>query len=517
MLNRSPGQVWAFFAIFILVLLIVLGSGVDIASLVLQRNKLQDAADSASLAAAQTLGSGGGQSEAGAQRAAAATATQFLQQNGYRDTSGSAPSSITFPTSTPVSGGAAAPGAVVENVSVDLAGSVATTFFRLVGIQTVPLTAHSAAHAARGRYDIFLSIDETASMSNQDMDQVQRAAETFVQTLAPSADDPYSAKIAIAAFQGLRYRVSFMEPGKSTATEFALMDSLTLTNLTYSAPMLYRVIDDCATYLPLGFVPNSCPPCPTLTLDQPPMPYAVYPPLPEWDRYRASGQNPRLSELTPGYAPPASPPEVPPDMKHFGCPLRQDPGSDTSGTFIRNAFTAAFVPGGDPQHPIWNAFDVTHGGRDGTGSDAGKPPARRVLILMTDGANTIMPIPPASPTGWTGSPYARYDAVSDAQADVVTVASAAAAKDAGIEVYSIGFFDSSHNYSNMLATDPPACPSAVAPASASRDDRLLISASSSTGQSCDHYFPTQKGRGDQQLATVFATIAGRIKRAQLVE
>lgn len=508
--NRSSAQVWAFFAIFVLVVLTVLGSGIDIASAIVERNRLQDAADSASLAAAQTLSNSGSQSETSAEAIAVATATQYLHQNGYPRSG-----QIAFPTSTPVAGGAS-PGTAIENVSVDLTSSMATNFFRLIGVQSVPLAAHSLAHAARGRYDIFLSIDETASMSDADMDQVRRAAETFVQTMAPSADDPYSAKIAIAAFQGLRYRAALTDPNTGTTTNHPLMDSLTLTNLTYSQSLLYRMIDDCATYLPPGYDSSTCPPCPSVSLDQPPMPYAVYPPLPEWNSYRAQGLNPQLTALTPGYAAPAAPPDVPPAMSRFACPLRQDPGSDTSGTFIRNAFTAAFVQGSGGS-PVWNAFDASHGGRDGSGSDSGNPPARKILIVMTDGTNTIMPIPPATTDGWNGSPYARYDSVSDSEADQATISAAAAAKNAGMEIYSIGFFDDGHGYSQMLGTDPPACPSAGAPTSMSRDDTVLLQASSSAGTTCDHYFPTQKGRGDHELASVFATIAGRIKRAQLEE
>jgi hypothetical protein len=279
------------------------------------------------------------------------------------------------------------------------------------------------------------------------------------------------------------------------------MDSLILTPLTQSAPLLYRLIDNCAAPA------SGCPACPGIPDQQPPMPYAVYPPPPEAQRYPDLQLNP----LTPGY------PSLPPPMTRFACPLRQDPSGDTSGTFIRNGITAAFVPS------VWDAFSGAHGGRDG--SD-GFPPAKRVLVVMTDGQNTIAPIPPASP--WPDNPFARYDSQGDAEGDQATIAAASLAKagpdgqaqtDDDIEIYTIGFFD--RGYSGLTGTTPPLCPAATQPANyMQRADRVLTSVSSSTSGSCDHYYPLAKpgsGAHDDALPSIFAAIAGRIKRAQLVE
>ncbi len=173
------------------------------------------------------------------------------------------------------------------------------------------------------------------------------------------------------------------------------------------------------------------------------------------------------------------------------CPLQADPGS---GTYVGNGFEIAFQPQPGTNH--WNLWDPTLGGRSG---------AKKVLVLITDGSNNV-------------------SGVSVADADTATVAAANAVKlgpdgvagtSDDVEIYTIGFFDTSSDPSNF-ATSPPLCPAAVEPPGATSNDRELIDASSSKTGSCDHYFPLNKSQLDQ-LPTLFSTIAKQLLRSRLVK
>ncbi|MDQ6670454.1 MAG: pilus assembly protein TadG-related protein [Chloroflexota bacterium] len=573
MVGRRQGQVVIMFALCLTVLLLLLGGALDFAGVTMEKGRLQNAADSAALAAAQTLDDGGDKPSA------SATATAFLSANGYPSTPPGNSIQIAYPT--PSVGGVGNPQGIAQVADVSVGHPYQTPFWGLIGLPTVNLQVDAQASSSGRRFDIFLSIDESFSMSDSDMAQLQRAAHLFVQTLNPTTDQ-YSPKIAIAAFQGIRYTAEYSDMSTGKYTVAGLADSLILTHLTNKAQDLYHLIDG----------DPSNPGCPyfSISQDQPWMPYSVFPPTgidKEGKKYGKDGvytggydpnkQGIYVEGYAPAYTESTSQPPVPnPPFTQFACPLRQDKKGDTSGRFIRNAITAAFVPSvWDPfpidsvRHPrgqqrdplaTWDAFSWQHGGRDGLQSDGTTrdpaPPAKRVLIVMTDGLNTIEPIPPGSrctglnPDGTSSEPqcgalnnqsFARYDPAhmqpangamtgTGTDADSVTVQAANAAKlgpdgssAAGktaddIEIYTIGFYG--HNESGLTsASAPPMCPAPVLTAGMQsqmqRADKVLLGVSSSSPNSCDHYFPVDKS-ANQGLATIFASIAGRIKRAQLV-
>lgn len=533
--HRSRGQVVVMFALCATVLLLATGGGLDLAMIILERGRMQNAADSAALAAAQKLGEGGTQQDA------SSVGADYLRINGYEDRVNGVTAQISYPP--PAQG---TPRGVGQIVDVTVSHPLQASFWALAGVPSVTLQVDAQSLSPARRFDIFLSIDETASMTDSDMDQLRQAASRFVQTLNPVPGDPYSPKVALAAFQGLRYTAEYEEMLTGRDTTVTLADSLILTHLTGDAQLLNHLI--------LG--DSNSPGCSyySLPTDQPWMPYAVFPPMLEGKRYGSDGvysggydpmkQGIYVEQLASGY-PDSGPPNYLPDppLTRFACPLHQDPQDGTSGTFIRNGITAAFVPSVwspyDYKNEPWDAFSAQHGGRDG--SD-GTPAAHRVLVVMTDGTNTIEPIPPGSActlnsNGDSAEPqncaasgrvsFARYDpGHMSTEADPATINAANAAKLGpdgqqntadDIEIYTIGFYGGGE--SGLTSGSTPLCPATVlTPAIQSQmkpADQLLLSVSSSTSGSCDHYFPVAKSA--QGLSSIFSSIAGRIKHAQLVK
>ena len=107
---------------------------------------------------------------------------------------------------------------------------------------------------------------------------------------------------------------------------------------------------------------------------------------------------------------------------------------------------------------------------------------------------------------------------------------------AGIEIFVVGLFcteggsyDSTPEGSNercrsRLAYEPVstsprnmyACPASTAPTNVAPVDTQLIQLSSSTGSSCDHYFPMDKD-DPAGLPSLFQAIAAQISRASLTQ
>ena len=111
------------------VLLVLVGFSVDYGALLLERTRLQNAADAASLAGARALVDGSNPGVSAAQ----AAATQYLDLHGYR-VDGQTAISITFPPS-PGTG-------ALESVRIAVTRTRPTYFIRLVGITHVRTSPH---------------------------------------------------------------------------------------------------------------------------------------------------------------------------------------------------------------------------------------------------------------------------------------------------------------------------------------------------------------------------------------
>jgi Flp pilus assembly protein TadG len=168
------------------------------------------------------------------------------------------------------------------------------------------------------------------------------------------------------------------------------------------------------------------------------------------------------------------------------CATRPSGGS---GTYVGNGFEMAVEP-----TYAWSLFSTANGGRTGV---------KKALVVMSDGAN-------------------NFSGISEAEADAATVAAAQAAKRgtdsiAGtaddVEIFTVGLYGSGES---NFTTNPPKCPAAAIPAGATTIDTMMISSSSSTPGSCDHYYPLNKAQA-LQLPQLMITIANSISRSRLTE
>jgi hypothetical protein len=163
--------------------------------------------------------------------------------------------------------------------------------------------------------------------------------------------------------------------------------------------------------------------------------------------------------------------------------------------------------------------------------------ARRVQIIMTDGQDEAWPTSFVAP----GNPDPAFpESISGYDATFKTLAShikANPAPDGGppVEIFVVGYFCSgppgvgpsiydSSQYppsdfceSKLAYTSAPrACPGpSYSPGTiGSPVDDLLVSVSSSTPGTCDHYLPMSK---NESLSALFADLAGTISRGQLTQ
>lgn len=168
------------------------------------------------------------------------------------------------------------------------------------------------------------------------------------------------------------------------------------------------------------------------------------------------------------------------------CPTKPFGGT---GTYVGNGFEMTIEP-----NYSWSLFHKDYGGRAGV---------KKALVVMTDGAN-------------------NFGGVSEAEADAATVTAATAVKrgtdsESGnaddVEIYTVGLYGSGES---NFTSNPPLCPAATIPTLPSTIDTMMISASSSTPGSCDHYYPLNKAQA-AQLPQLLITIANSISRSRLTE
>src|SRR5437870_6154757 len=162
----------------------------------------------------------------------------------------------------------------------------------------------------------------------------------------------------------------------------------------------------------------------------------------------------------------------------------------SSSTYVGNGFEVAYVPNTGTNH--YDLWAPALGGRPG---------AKKVLVVVTDGSNTA---PAATRAQEDGAAVSAANAVKLGPDGVIGTSD-------GLEIYTIGFFDTSSDDSNCATSPTPKCPAAVIPSSPgpSQNDSELISASSSKPGSCDHYYPLNKNNSSN-LPTLLTTVANQI-------
>jgi Flp pilus assembly protein TadG len=501
-------------AILVPVLFGLIGSGVDYGFLVVERGKMQNAVDTATLAGVRLLVTTPG-GTAAAQTAAQNLAASYLAQYGYTADGTTIVPTYTFSTS---------PGSnMVDTLQVDLMVRKTMYFWRVIGIQNTPLTARAKATAGGGMVDVILSLDTTFSMDDtfckksqcyNGMDELRRAAVEFVDQMNPDPAAPFGPKVGMARFQGEmcywkksggsangddKMDTALGEWTVDSATGACLDDKTVLSKLTFDKDDLIKISDNSGTGTcgslasykhPMKDDKNGCP-----------LKASNYTPI---DISTGAKANDHVYRRTP----------------HDSSNLCDDNAFPTgSSTKIGNGVTVTqSQPYNSAGGYLWS---TANGGRN---DPATVGYARKVLVLMTDGRNTDGPYFCGS---WPGSTASQRNTQALAAANALKLGPDGVAGTLDdVEIYTVGFmcapYASGTDCASAISgstgvTEPYKCPGPTWPTTSpapSYEDTLLRDMSSSKAGTCDHYYPLQK---TDDLPQLFRVIAGSIARGKLGE
>lgn len=185
----ARGVVVVYVALLMTILMGLVGSGVDYGFLVLENTRIQHAVDAAGLAAARSLFSGANPGVTSAQN----TATTYLQQHGYQSDSRTTVT-MTFSSSLGTS--------TMDTIDLRVTRQQGMFFWRAIGLNNVPIQRRAVVTAGGSIYDVVVSVDETGSMSNEDIQQLRDALTTFVDRLFPASGGASNSLLGMAQFQG---------------------------------------------------------------------------------------------------------------------------------------------------------------------------------------------------------------------------------------------------------------------------------------------------------------------------
>jgi hypothetical protein len=442
--------------------------------MLLEKQKLQNAVDAASLAGARALVDGNNPSIA----VARATTLDYLDRQGYRNDADTTVA-VNFPLGA---------GGVAESVAVDVRRRRDTFFIRLVDIDEYHVAGAATAAVDRKMIDIMLSLDLTGSMElsgTNDLQQLRDAVSDFINMVNPSTSNPLGPKIGMARWAGAicRWRRA---NGTDTLIDLAPVseyygpcddDKTVLTNLTLNKATLLKL----ATNAGGGGCPNGM------------SRYAC--PLVSWRVNQVRDYNNPSTWLTPA------------GLRENGSQTGGAPAPGFSGTRLPNGISVTNDGG-------YYAWSTANGGRNNA---SGEGHARKVLVMMTDGVNEL------SPKVGNPAPVGSWDTEVVDRANVLKLGPDGVPNTPDdVEIYTIGFFctpystsSSSWCKSRLAATPAPhPCPGPVLPTTASSVDRILRDVSSSAPGACDRYFPIRK---TEDLPDLFRTLAGAITRGRLTQ
>ena len=525
--EREPAQIMVLFAVFVIVLMVLAGSAFDYASIVVDDARLQNAVDAAVLAGSDSLVANGALPAGTPVAIAQQTAVAYLAQNGFATATPGTNVTMAFPTSTPV--GSNPPSSLIENMTLSVTKNHPTSFWPLVGINSVTMSGQGGAHAQHSMLDIFLSLDTTGSLvlsgnlydftTSSGGTTVQDAVTTFINQINPVVTNNRGPKIGIGRYAGIQctwYDDNFngvldVYSGSSPPSEYRAPctdDDTVLTPLTNDKQLLLTIASNSGT--------SSCPAaatgygCPIQH-----HPYSV----PGMPALYLNNSTQLVGGMAPYYT----------GTKEPNAICLVNPGDSLCTENSSNVQSAGF------------AWSTSNGGRNCptfpcTNSTASQQ-ARRVQIIMTDGQNEAWPTSYVNPI----SPDPAFpESVPGYNTNFKTLAShikANPAPDGGppAEIFVIGYFctgppgvgPSSYDPTQYPPNDfcqsklaytaaPRACPgpSYTMGSTGSPVDDLLVQVSSSTSGTCDHYFPMSK---NESLSTLFADLAGTISRGQLTQ
>jgi hypothetical protein len=483
--QREPAQIIVLFAVFIIVLMVLAGSAYDYASIVVDDARLQNAVDAAALAGSNALSANAILTGSSPVAIASATTAAYLTANGVTAGAGTT-INMTFPASTPVPGQPTPVSPAYENITLSVTRNHPTAFWPLVGINSVTMRDAGSAHAARNMVDVMLSLDTTGSeVISGSLASIQAAVGAFVTTMAPNAADSRGPQIGIARFAGIQCQYDVW-PNDTNYNQGCVNDWALLTPLTNDPSVLLAVANG-----PSGA------PCPAGAYAKGGCPVQhLY--------YRSSDR--------------ATSPDPSHDPFYGGSPY--SPGY--TGTKLPNGFYAMGLTGGSGGPFSLGANYAWSAAQNGRTNSAPNSPfnARKVMVIMTDGQNEMYPTPGPggveNPTTYDTQMQLMADTLQKGPDGIVGTYD-------DVEIYVVGYFCTPYQsnqfcQSRLADTLPHPCPAPVYPSTGTSaiDDKLNALASSSPG-SCDHYFPLGKGESTQNLAGLFASLAGRISRGALTQ
>jgi Flp pilus assembly protein TadG len=465
--TRDTGQIVVLFAVFLIVLLVLAGSAFDYASIVVDDSRLQNAVDAAALAGADSLSSNAALPGQTPVRIAQTVTTQYLNAN-HVDSS-NANIGITVLPYVPPAGTPTPIIPIYDSIGVDVSRNHPTSFWPLVGVPQVTLKSSGQAHAGRGMVDVMLSLDLTgsentsgsipSSPTTNGTYPIQDAVAGFVRQMRLQASDPRGARVGLARFAGLDQ----------------------CTHDSYHDPDYYNCSNDADVLMPLSTNAASM--------------------IRIADRF-----NPDAAQMCPPGA-----------ATTYACGLYWH-SATPGGTRLPNAISVLGIDETTLAPTSNYAWSTANGGRNDYPSGTGW--AHKVLILMTDGKNE-------DKTGASNSQEAKWDKnFKDLAARLKNGEKPDLANPQDdVEIYVVNYactpYDDNGCYSKLADTNvgnPPnhLCPSATLPSTASMSDtdQLLITVSSSSANSCDHYFPLRK---TESLPQLFSQLAGTISRGQLTQ
>ncbi len=355
---------------------------------------------------------------------------------------------------------------------VNLSRTVAMPFGGVVGKPNQCVQAQAVALAGAPMMDIMLSLDTTGSMAvTGSLDQLRQAVVSFINQVNPDPTNTQTARVGIARFAGIKciyQNGQYVNISPTTGKAPCDDDKTLLSQLSDNKAALLAIAD------PSTPGAGSCP----------------------------SGVRP------------------------YGCPIAHvpyiAPGESSNpyytGTKLPNGMTVVSNSG-------YYAWDTARGGRAA---------AHKTMIMMTDGQDEPWPgssdpsqwQPPYFPQTVLGSSGWDGQVVNLANTLRLGVDGTAGTKD-DVEIFVVGYFCTpyqgdyppANNFCPSRTADtnqPHPCPADTLPPAAQRSpvDNLLISISSSTPGTCDHYYPLKK---TESLPQLFQQIAGRLSKPRLIQ
>jgi Flp pilus assembly protein TadG len=470
----EEGQVLILFALAVVAILAGMTLVFDVGDQLIQRRMAQDGADSAALAGGHALAEGQSTTQirdvitsyAGGVSGPFGASAITVVTAYYVDAADTNLGSV----------GQTMPNPGPAGVHVEVSRKIPATFSNFLGIGSFTATGVATGATATGPVDIMLALDTTGSMGTAGFAAEQKAVHDFVIAMKLKPGDANSVRIGLARFQGAVC---------SDDSNHRSGDNSTHCNASPTpwddATILSQLTDDPDTLLTIacGNVTSGTNNCLTNNV----MDYtsivcsSLLLPTP----LGLDGET--ILSSPSGHVTP------------LGCPLNYMGASPDC-----NCLPAAWFEVEGTK--LANAFNVMQGKLAGQASnnywawsDASRPTARKVLIMMTDGQDNSGP----GQTPATNIVQAAAALKTNANGDVT--------------IYTIGYYSLGESAIANAGSYPYPCIGSTFPASVSATDQLMHDLSSSTATDCQYYAPMKKS--DLSLPAAFVKIAGKIQQGRL--